>query len=148
MKIIINKEIIKSLKPCANRYENYLKHYSDFEGYLEEFLDLEHISHTDKIWLSVRVMPMFLAEVFAIDCAVNAIANTNSVADAAAAYAATAYAATAAAYAAYAATDVAAAYAAAAYAAYAAAAADAAAAYAERQRQIESIIYLVQSYKE
>lgn len=111
MKIIINKEIIKSLKPCADRYENYLKHYSDFEGYLEDFLDLEHISHSDKIWISVRVMPRFWVECFAIDCAVSANA----------------------AYAAYA-------------AAYAANAADVAD--AERKRQIESIIYLIQSHKE
>ncbi len=98
MEITINKEIIKSLKPCADRYENYLKHYPDFEGCLEEFLDLEHISHTDKIWVSVRVMPRFWVECFAIDCALSAAAH--------AAYDAT-----------------------------------------ERQKQIESIIYLVQSHK-
>ena len=118
MKITINKEIIKSLKPCADGYQNYLKHYPDFEGCLEEFLDLEHISNSDKIWVSVRLMPRFLVECFAIDCAISAAAAADD-----AAYAA------AAAYAAHAAAD------------------DAAHAAAERQRQIESIIYLIQSHK-
>lgn len=114
MKITINKEIIKSLEPCANRHENYLRHYPDFEGCLEEFLDLEQISHADKIWVSVRVMPRFLVECFAIDCAVSAY------------YADAAY-----------------------YAAYAAAnAAAAAAADAAYERQIESIIFLIQSHKD
>jgi hypothetical protein len=147
MIIRVNKEIIKSLKPCADRYENYLKYYSDFDGQLEEFLDLEKITYQDKIWLAVRLMPRFLVEVFAIDCAVrsaaDAAANANSAAYADAAADSAAYANSAAA-----AADAAdsAAYAAA-YASNASAyaAADAAAYAAERQNQIESIIYLIQN---
>jgi hypothetical protein len=142
MIIRVNKKIIKSLNPCADRYKNYLNHYSDFDGTLEEFLYLEHISHSDKIWLSVRRMPRFLVEVFAIDCAVRsadyAYYAAADYADSAA-YAAD-YADYAADSAAYAAAYAAAGYAAAAYAAdYAAAYVD------ERQNQIESIIYLIQS---
>ena len=157
MKIKIDNEIIKSLQPCTDRYQNYLDHYSDFEGHIEDFLDLDHISHADKIWVSVRVMPRFLVECFAIDCAVAA-------ADAAAAAAANAdVAAAVAAYVAAANAAYVAAYVAAANAAYVAAAnaanADVAAAYAdvayvganayaEKQRQIESIIYLIQNHEE
>jgi hypothetical protein len=140
MNIRLNKKIIKSLKPCADRYENFLKYYSDFDGQLEEFLDLENITYQDKIWLAVRLMPRFLVEVFAIDCAVRASAYATD------AYAPTNAARYAAAAATYAYTD------ADAYTAlYAADAAHYAAAYyaadaaAERQNQIESIIYLIQN---
>ena len=138
MKILINHEVIKKLKPCEDRYENYLNHYADFEGNIEDFLDFPLITHEDKLWVSLRLIPRFLIEVFSVDCAVNAYAYAD-------AYAAAAYAA--AAYAAYAAD------AAAAYAAYAADAADAAAAsyayaakHTEKQRQIESLIYLIQNH--
>jgi hypothetical protein len=135
MKILVNLEVIKSLKPCLNRYENYLKHYTDFEGSLEDFLDLPEVTHNDKLWVSLRLMPRFLAEVFAIDCA----AASASASAYAAAYAASA-AATAAAYAA----SASAAYA----AAVAASAAYAAAGASEKQRQIEALIYLIQNHED
>ena len=153
MKIKIDNEIIKSLKPCTDRYQNYLDHYSDFEGHIEDFLDLDHISHADKIWVSVRVMPRFLVECFAIDCAVAAAdaaaaaAANADVAAAVAAYVAAANAAYVAAYVAAANAADAADAAAYAYAADAAAYAGANA-YAEKQRQIESIIYLIQNHEE
>ena len=141
MKIKINKEVIKNLKPCKDRYENYLTHYSEFSGGIEEFLDLPEISHEDKLWVALRLVPRMLVETFALDCAVSAAAAyADADAYAAAAYAA-AYAAAAYAADAYAA---AAAYAAA-YAAYAAAAD--AARKKEQQTQIEALIYLIQSHE-
>jgi len=140
MKILVDLEVIKSLVPCLDRYENYFHHYEYFEGSLEDFLDLNELTHNDKLWVSLRLIPRFLIEVFAIDCAV-----------AAAAYAAYANAVAYADYAAYANAgadyvDYAAS------AAYANAAAGASAAYAagasEKQRQIEALIYLIQSHEE
>ena len=128
MKILINLEVIKSLKPCLNRYENYLKHYTDFEGSLEDFLDLPEVTHNDKLWVSLRLMPRFLAEVFAIDCAAASASASAYAAASASAYAASAYAAYAA--------------------AVAASAAYAAAGASEKQRQIEALIYLIQSHEE
>jgi hypothetical protein len=148
MIIRVNKEIIKSFKPCADRYENYLKYYSDFNGLLEEFLDLKHISHSDKIWLSLRLMPRFEVECFAIDCALRSHVYAASYASYAA-YAAASAAAYAASYASYAASYASYAADAASYASYAADAASYAAAAAsnaaEIQNQIESIIYLIQN---
>jgi hypothetical protein len=170
---VINKETIKALNPCKDRYENYLVHYSEFIGTIEDFLLLPKISHDDKLWVSLRLLSRKNVEAFALDCAVSAqkyAANAAYAADAAyyAAYAADAadaaaadaayYAADAAYYAAYAAyaADAAAAdaayYAAAAaayYAANAAYAADAAAYYAanaaEKEFQIEALIWLFNS---
>jgi hypothetical protein len=68
----INKAVIKKLKPCADRFENLLKHCSEFNGTHEDFLELEEISHQDKLWVLLRLIPRFDGEVFAIDCAFNA----------------------------------------------------------------------------
>ena len=95
-KLKINTELIANLKPCHNRFDNWRIHYDNFNGTIIDFLELEKITHRDKIWVSVRVLPRELVEVFAIDCAFSASAT---------------YAAADAAYAA--ATDAAAAYAAA-----------------------------------
>ena len=133
MKIKINTDIIKSLSPCKDRLDNWLLHYKAFEGDLVEFLDLPNISYSDKIWVSVRVMPRFLVEVFAIDCAFNA-ADASYASSAAYAYAADAanYAAAAAVYVNSANSANSAAY----------------AVYDELcQRQIEVIIYLIQGAK-
>jgi hypothetical protein len=51
---IINTDYILSLNPCKDRKENYLKHYRRFSGTLIEFLDLDKISHTDKIWVLTK----------------------------------------------------------------------------------------------
>ena len=135
MSIIINKEVIKLLNPCAHRYENYLENYSEFNGNQDDFFELTEISHNDKLWVILRLMPRELVEVFAIDCAVSAYADAYADADAdAAAYVVAAAAADAAAYVVAAAAYV-----------VAAAAADAAAAYAdaERTRQLDALSYLI-----
>ena len=49
--MIITKKYLKSFSPCENRWKNYLKHYSDFEGSFYEFLCLDKISIEDKHWL-------------------------------------------------------------------------------------------------
>ena len=159
----INTEILKSLNPCADRYAVWLKHYKKFDGSLVDFLELDKITAQDKIWVAIHVMPRFLIEVFAIDCAFSAYAadaaaatNTAYVSNAYAA-AATTYAAVAAAYAT---TYAAAAAADAAYATtYAAAAANSASsaafnadayyatanADAERETQVDALIMLLES---
>jgi uncharacterized membrane protein YbaN (DUF454 family) len=135
MKILINTKRIEALKPCQARLDNWMQHYPKFSGDITEFLRLGAITPQDKIWVAVRLMPRFLVEVFAIDCATNtaSAATTATAATAgerlAAMMAATTATAATAAYAA-AAADDAAAYAAA-FAAFAATddtAADAAAA--------------------
>ena len=71
----INTEILKSLNPCPDRYKVWLKHHKKFDGSIIEFLELDKIPAKDKIWVAVRVMPRFLVEVFAIDCAFSASAT-------------------------------------------------------------------------
>lgn len=68
MSIIVTKKIIKALKPCGDRYENYIEYYSDFNGTLEEFLFLPLISHKDKLWVALRLLPLETIEIFTLDC--------------------------------------------------------------------------------
>jgi hypothetical protein len=171
VKLKINTKKIQELKPCQDRLDNWLTHYKDFSEDIVDFLSLDKITPQDKIWVAANLLPRELLEVFAIDCAfAGAYAAADATAAAyaadAAAYAAAAadaaaYAADAAAYAAdaaataaeaaaYIATAAATAAEAAAYIATAdaadaaATAAAATAAYAaERERQIDALIYLV-----
>ena len=92
MKIKINKEVISALNPCKDRFDNYLESYSNFSGDIQEFLDLANISHKDKLWVTLRVIPRTVLEVFAIDCAFSAYAVYTAYAAAYAHAAAYAYA--------------------------------------------------------
>jgi len=65
----INKEFLKSLKPCANRYENYLEHNADFSGSFSEFLDLPYLDYTDKTWVAEKILTKNQAVNWAILCA-------------------------------------------------------------------------------
>lgn len=47
----INKEYIKQFNPCDDRWKNYIKHYSDFNGTIIEFLELDKITWHDKKWV-------------------------------------------------------------------------------------------------
>jgi hypothetical protein len=54
--IQINKEILKELKPCNDRWRHYLQNYSDFSGSIVDFLKLDGIPYQDKIWVIVRLV--------------------------------------------------------------------------------------------
>ncbi len=150
----INTKILRELKPCKDRLENWLLHYKDFEGDFIEFLELEKLTPQDKVWVAVRVLPRELLEVFVIDCASRALLYGDT-AYTAAAYTASAsaadYASASASAAAYTAYAYAAAYTAAAYTAYAYAAAYTASASAadtadtEREHQIDALVMLYEA---
>ncbi len=127
-RLSINTKVIAALNPCRDRFNNWLKHYEAADLDILEFLALDEITASDKIWVSVRVLPIQLVEIFAIDCAVKTVYTAGDYADAAA-YAAALYADDAVAAnadaAAFAATTVTAAY------------------DAERELQIDALAYLV-----
>jgi hypothetical protein len=70
--VLIDTYTIKSWSPCRIRLNNWLTHYRGFSGSLLEFLDLDKITATDKIWVAVRALPRFEVEVFTIECALDA----------------------------------------------------------------------------
>jgi hypothetical protein len=55
----LNKDIIAKLEPCESRFNNYLSYYKDFDGTLEEFLALDNITYSDKVWVFVKIADKF-----------------------------------------------------------------------------------------
>ena len=154
MKYKIDTKLITQFNPCKDRFDNWVAHYDNKKFSLIEFLELENITHRDKLWVALRLMNNDTKVVFALDCSFAAYAYAAAAsadAYAADAYAYAAYAAADAyAYAAYAAAD---AYAADAYAAaaasadaYAATAAAAAAAYADAYAAAADAAYAAAAY--
>jgi len=52
--MLITKDYLKSMNPCEDRYKHYLQNYKDWQGTLDEFLDLPELTHDDKRWVFVR----------------------------------------------------------------------------------------------
>jgi len=52
----INKEVLKSLNPCADRYKHFLKHHGEFNGSFSDFLDLPNVAYSDKVWVVEKVL--------------------------------------------------------------------------------------------
>ena len=126
----ITTKLIKSLNPCQSRLDNYLLHYKNFKGSARQFFELEHINHSDKLWVVLRLVSHDIQVIFALEGSFAATEYSILADDAHAAYA-YAGAANAAYYAYYAATN-------------AAAANAAAAAYKQEQsRQLEALVYLI-----
>jgi len=65
----INKEVLKSLNPCADRYKHFLKHNASFDGSLSEFLDLPNLAYSDKVWVAEKVLTQNQAVSWATLCA-------------------------------------------------------------------------------
>jgi hypothetical protein len=75
MKIKINTKIISKLDPCANRFENWKRHYGNVETIdALQFLELDKISYQDKLWVLLRLVPRDVVEYFVFDMAVDAAA--------------------------------------------------------------------------
>jgi len=52
----INKEFLKSLNPCTDRYKHFLKHHGEFNGSFSEFMDLPNLDYEDKIWVAGEIL--------------------------------------------------------------------------------------------
>jgi hypothetical protein len=130
MKIRVNTKKLKSLYSWEYRLDNWLAHYSTFDGDIIECLALPNITTRDKVWITLNLMPRFLVEVFAMDCSTRV---ADYAADAIFTYAShdvVGYA-----------SDVSVAIAFSAVSAAAAENAD-----VEEQRQLDALVYLIQTY--
>jgi len=65
----IDKEFLKSLSPCTDRYRHFLEHHANFSGSLNDFLDLTNLDYDDKIWVAEKVLTKNQAISWAILCA-------------------------------------------------------------------------------
>jgi len=51
----ITSEIIANLRPCSDRFYNFLKHYGTYDGDLQNFVTLDKITYDDKVWVFTRL---------------------------------------------------------------------------------------------
>jgi hypothetical protein len=66
---MITLETIKALKPCKDRLDNYVKHYSEKSFTHGQFMGLKNITPEDKIWAALRLMPQAKLRFAAADIA-------------------------------------------------------------------------------
>ena len=51
----IDSKIIAALKPCKDRFDNYVDNYGDTTFSLEDFILLDKITYDDKVWVVTRL---------------------------------------------------------------------------------------------
>jgi hypothetical protein len=66
---MITLETIKALKPCKDRLDNYVKHYSERSFTHGQFMGLKNITPEDKIWVALRLIPQAKLRFAAADIA-------------------------------------------------------------------------------
>jgi hypothetical protein len=66
---MITLETIKALKPCKDRLDNYVKHYSEKSFTHGQFMGLKNITQEDKIWVALRLIPQAKLRFAAADIA-------------------------------------------------------------------------------
>jgi len=66
---MITTGIIKNLKPCKERFKNYLNHYKNVTFTYAQFMSLDKISFEDKTWVLIRCMTLENMILFAQDIA-------------------------------------------------------------------------------
>lgn len=53
---MINKKVIAKLKPCKDRFDNFIKFYGNRDLTLGQFMGLKNITQLDKMWVAFRLM--------------------------------------------------------------------------------------------
>jgi hypothetical protein len=65
----INKQVIAALNPCADRFNNYVINNQDKDFTVQDFLGLDNITYSDKIWVMTRLMTTEQCIKWSIACA-------------------------------------------------------------------------------
>lgn len=51
----INRTVIEKLKPCKDKFDNYSSNHGDKDYNLEQFLELDNITYSDKVWVVTKL---------------------------------------------------------------------------------------------
>lgn len=76
--MIITTSKIKALEPCEDSFNNFTKHYPDYNSDLINFLNLEDITYSDKVWVFVRLATHVQKVRWSILCAESVLQNFES----------------------------------------------------------------------
>ncbi|MGL4335379.1 MAG: putative immunity protein [Turicibacter sp.] len=72
---LINKNVIKALNPCTSRFDNFITYYPDFNGNLQNFLTLDEITYSDKVWVFTRLFTKEQNVKWSLLCASSVLKN-------------------------------------------------------------------------
>ena len=67
--ILVTTSEILGLEPCDDFIAIFLKHYSNFSGTIDDFLELPHITYKDKCSVYFRMVPKDIASLVVADIA-------------------------------------------------------------------------------
>jgi hypothetical protein len=65
----INAIFIRTFSPCDRAIIEFEKNYPDFNGSLSDLLLLDKVTYDDKVWLSVKVAPLKVLQLWSVECA-------------------------------------------------------------------------------
>lgn len=65
----IDNDLIKNMKPCNSRLNNYLKYYNNCSHNYKKFINLENITYDDKVWVLRKLLSKTQAVSWAVLCA-------------------------------------------------------------------------------
>ena len=65
----INASAIEKFNPCKDRFDNFKSQYPDFDGSLYDFIRLENITYSDKVWAVTRMFTKQQNVAWSILCA-------------------------------------------------------------------------------
>ncbi len=75
--MIITQEAVKALKPCRARFDNFTTNYPNYSGTIEQFIKLENISYSDKVWVLNKILSNEVVAAWAKDRA-DSVAHLNN----------------------------------------------------------------------
>jgi hypothetical protein len=71
----ITATYIRTFKPCLNRIESFERTHPKFNGTMTEFLSLDDLPYSDKIWVACKVVPYKTLQMWSVLCAESVLPN-------------------------------------------------------------------------
>lgn len=80
-KMLINLDLIERFNPCNSRISHYMDYYGITDFTIDEFIRLEHLLESDKIWLLTRLLTDDQAAIFGLDIAFRCLELADNIAE-------------------------------------------------------------------
>ena len=72
---LINAKYIRTFNPCSERIESFERTHPKFNGTIIEFLSLQDLPYSDKIWVACKVVDYNILQMWSVLCAESVLPN-------------------------------------------------------------------------
>jgi len=72
---LINAKYIRTFNPCSERIESFERTHPKFNGTIIEFLSLQDLPYSDKIWVACKVVDYKILQMWSVLCAESVLPN-------------------------------------------------------------------------